>query len=494
MRLDYAQLHDRTTRCATALQRLGVGPGARVLWLGQNSHVLIELLAACSRLGAMLCCANWRQSTDELAFVLRDFAPHLVVWQQMEIGAAVASARAAVPETTPHWYAVDSDDEHSYERLIAHEGRASALSIREASADHDDALLVLYTAAFEGRPNGAMLSGPGLFLQAMVHAHALELTHRSVMLVSSPLFHILGWLDLLPALLQGATILIARRSEPDELLRLIAAERATNGTIHPPTAQAIAALNSDGKVDLSTFRSALRMPGWAQMTSPGPGIGGYGQTEVAGPVVVGAYAGQGSTPFCGRPSPIAEIRIVDDANADVAAGETGEILVRGATAGLGYWNRPELNAARRAPEGWWRTRDLGRRDADGTISFVGAKTRFVKTGGENVYPAEVEAALLSHPAVQRAAIIGTPDPKWAQLVTAVIVRRPGTTVTADEISAHVRAKLAAYKVPRIVHFADDLPMTAVGGAVDYGALDARFGGGNYPGQGPRTATTIGAGA
>ena len=163
LRLDYAQLHDRTTRCATALQRLGVEPGARVLWLGQNSHVLIELLAACSRLGAMLCCANWRQSTDELAFVLRDFAPHLVVWQQMEIGAGVASARAAVPETTPHWYAVDSDDEHSYEHLIAQEGRASALSIREASADHDDALLVLYTARLKAGRMGRCCPAPGYF-------------------------------------------------------------------------------------------------------------------------------------------------------------------------------------------------------------------------------------------------------------------------------------------------------------------------------------------
>lgn len=491
VRLDYAQLHDRAGRLACALCARGFGAGARVLWLGQNSHAVLELFLACSRLGAMLCCANWRQSPEELEFVLRDFDPHAVFWQQLDIGTAVTSARERVGTTSTPWFVVDTEGADSSAELMS--SGSSGLSIAPSPVDPQRPLLALYTAAFEGRPGAAMLSETGLYLQAMVHAHAFEVSHLSAALVSAPLFHITGWLDLLPVLLQGGTLLIARRADPEELLQLIATERATTGTIHPPTAQSIADLNATRGLDLSCFRSALRMPGWAEMTRPGPGIGGYGQTEVAGPLVVGAYAGQGSTPFCGRPSCIAEVRIVDDQDRDLPAGETGEILVRGPTTGLGYWNRPELNTARTAPGGWWRTRDLGRRDADGTISFVGPKTRFLKTGGENVYPTEVEAALLTHPAVQRAAIIGTPDPQWAQLVTAVIVRRPGVEVSDAELIAHVRTKLAAYKAPRIVHFTETLPTTAAG-AVDYAALDARYGGGNYPGQGPRTATTIGAGA
>ena len=491
-RIGYAELFERAGRLARMLAGHGVRAGDRVLWLGQNSHVLVELLAACDRLGAMFCCANWRQSADELEFVLRDFDARVVLWQRGEIDQVIEGARSRGRDIDGRWISVDDEGVADHE---THPGHAP-----ELSGEHEDPtsnatapLLALYTAAFEGRPNAAMLSAHGLYLQAMVHAHALEITHRSVALVSSPLFHILGWLDLLPALLQGGTVVIARRADAEDLLFLLASERVTTGTIHPPTAAAIATLNRDRKLDLSAFRSALRMPGWADMTTPGPGIGGYGQTEVAGPVVIGAYAGKGRTPFCGRTSPIAEVRIVDESGTDVAPGETGEIHVR-AAACLGYWNRPELNAARWAAHGWWRTRDLGSRDADGTISFVGAKTRFVKTGGENVYPAEVETVLASHPAVQRAAIIGTPDDQWGQLVTAVIVRLPEAAVTAEELSAHVRARLAAYKAPRVVHFADALPLVPVGGAIDYLELDRRFGGGGYPGQGVRTATTIGAGA
>jgi acyl-CoA synthetase (AMP-forming)/AMP-acid ligase II len=180
----------------------------------------------------------------------------------------------------------------------------------------------------------------------------------------------------------------------------------------------------------------------------------------------------------GRPSPLIQLRVVDPEDREVPAGETGEIAIRGATVMNGYWNRDELNAER-SRNGWHHANDLGRYEADGTFSFVGPKTRMLKSAAENIYPAEVEGALKSHPAVADAAIIGVPDERWVQSVKAVVVVRDGATVTADELIAHCKARIASYKKPRTVEFVAALPRA--GFAVDYDALDAQFGGGNYPG-------------
>jgi long-chain acyl-CoA synthetase len=280
--------------------------------------------------------------------------------------------------------------------------------------------------------------------------------------------------------MMGGRIAIARRTEAEALCELIDRERVVTGRIHAPVATRIAEFNADRRYDLSCFRSGLPIAGWMDMTCRGPEMGGTGQTEVAGPIVIAALGGRGSTPFSGRIAPIAEARIVAADGSEAAPGDLGELYIRGPVAGLGYWNRPELNAERLV-DGWWRTNDLVRRDPDGTISFVAPKAQMLKSGGENIYPAEVEDALQSHPDVARAAIIGTPDPVWSQIVTAIVVLRPGARAGADLLKAHLQERIARYKVPRAFHFVDDLPVAGM--LPDYKALDARFGGGNYPGQG-----------
>jgi long-chain acyl-CoA synthetase len=194
--------------------------------------------------------------------------------------------------------------------------------------------------------------------------------------------------------------------------------------------------------------------------------------------------GDGGIGTHGRPSPVVQLRIVDPDGREVAAGETGEIVARGATVMNGYWNRPELNEARRRG-GWHHTNDLGRRETDGTFTFVGPKTRMIKSAAENIYPAEVEACIGSHPSVTACAVIGVPDPTWTQSVKAIVVMRDGQTVTADEIITHCRERIASYKKPRTVEFVDELPRA--GFAVDYDALDEKFGGGGYPGGRNRSA-------
>jgi len=160
--------------------------------------------------------------------------------------------------------------------------------------------------------------------------------------------------------------------------------------------------------------------------------------------------------------------------------------VRGDVVHRGYWNRPEVNA-QRFRAGWWHTTDLGRREPDGTVTFLGTTTRMLKSAAENIFPAEVENCLESHPGVREAAVIGVPNRRWSQDVKAVVVRREGSSVTAAELVAHCRSRIASYKKPKTVEFVDALPRTA-GHAKDYAALDERFGGGGYPG-----GATLGAG-
>jgi long-chain acyl-CoA synthetase len=182
---------------------------------------------------------------------------------------------------------------------------------------------------------------------------------------------------------------------------------------------------------------------------------------------------------------VAQIRILDDAGRELPPGEVGEICVRGPTVMNGYWRRPELNAQRRRG-GWHRTNDLGRREPDGSLTFVGPKVQMIKSGAENIYPAEVEGCLRQHPAVADAAVIGVPDATWVQSVKAIVVLKERAAATEQALIEHCRAHIASYKKPRVVVFADALPRTPHG-AVDYAALDAAHGGGGYPGGTTRGA-------
>ncbi len=189
--------------------------------------------------------------------------------------------------------------------------------------------------------------------------------------------------------------------------------------------------------------------------------------------------GAGGIGSHGRPSPLVQVRVVDPAGDEVPVGEIGELVTRGQHVMSGYHNRPELTAAKQAG-GWHHTGDLGRRESDGTLSFLGPRLRMLKSGGENIYPVEVERAVASHPAVAECAVIGEPDPTWGQRVVAVVVLRPDTAVAAAELIAHCRDAIASYKKPARIEFADAIPKR--GYSPDYDALDAAYGGGGYPGS------------
>jgi long-chain acyl-CoA synthetase len=248
----------------------------------------------------------------------------------------------------------------------------------------------------------------------------------------------------------------------------------------------ILALPNSGDYDLSTFRSNADVPGWAERVSPDASpwaatLGRlYGQTEVGGSMAYGALGYAEPYRMCGRPAPGYRTAILGADGRVLPQGEVGEIAVRGPYVNLGYWNRPEVNE-RRWRGGWWHTGDLGFVDSGGVLVFVGPKGRLVKSGAENIFPAEVERAIEVHAQVHEAAVIGQPDPRWGQNVVAIVVTSSGP-LTEAEVIDHCRAHLASYKKPKVVIFrSGPLPRNAVG-AKDHAALDAEYGGGGYPGS------------
>jgi acyl-CoA synthetase (AMP-forming)/AMP-acid ligase II len=490
IRLTWPEADDRVNRLANALRAVGVEAGDRVLWLGQNSFRIYELLGAVGKLGAMVCPGYWRWSAEETAFAIADFRPKVIIWQQEEIGDTVAAARERA-STTALWLRHDDEGPGSYEELLA-AGDAADPGI---DVDPDTALLVIYTAAMDGRPCGSMLSHTNLLCQAVSTAWLGDIDHTTAFLNSGPMFHIGNYQFWgLPTFVQGGKNVVVKRVWPPELLPALADEHCTHAYLMPPTIVALKELNATLGKDLSNLRASVAAHLWegavardtSRYTREGGGEGlGYGQTEVTGFCTTGGYGGRGLG-NAGRPGPFVRVGILDANGHECPPGEAGEICVRGDLVHLGYWNRPEVNT-HRFRFGWWHTTDLGRREADGTISFLGTMTRMLKTGAENVFPAEVENCLESHHAVREAAVIGVPNERWAQDVKAVVALHDGASATAAELIEHCRAHIASYKKPKSVEFVDALPRVN-GYVTDYAALDEKFGGGGYPG-----ADTMGAG-
>lgn len=482
-RLTFPELDDRVNRLADALSREGVKAGERVLWLGQNSFRVLELLLATAKLGAMFCPANWRQSPDELAFVIDDLASRVVIWQEEEVGDTVRAGRTRATSTA-RWIQHDDDGPDGYESFLA----SGSGTDPELPVDPASAALIIYTAAFSGRPNGAMLNHTACIAQGVVYGHFTGTTGATVYLNSGPLFHLGTLMNTFSTFVAGGTNVFLRRVDGAELCRVVDAEGCTGAFLVGPIMDQVVEANADGRYDLSSLRLPRGRRDLDAMCSPdespwATAPGGYGQTEAMG-MMTYTCLGVGAIGTHGRPSPAVQIRVVDEDDHDVATGEAGEIAVRGLTVMNGYWNRPEENAER-GRGGWHHTNDLGRREADGSLSFVGPKTRMIKSAAENIYPIEVERCIAAHADVAECAVIGMPDPKWVQSVKAIVVAREGASVTEADIIEHCRSAIASYKKPRTVEFVDALPK--VGFAIDYDALDERFGGGNYPGGRTRSA-------
>ena len=470
VRLTYAELDVRVNRLANALAAAGTGPGDRVLWLGRTSFRVLETLLACARLGAICCPANWRSSAGELAFVLEDLSPAVVLSAD---GDAAVEARTAAAGGA-RWVAAGAE----YEAFLA----AAPDTEPDADVPASAPLLAQYTAAFSGRPAAALLSHAALAAHDMALAYVRRPGPGFTFLNSGPLFHVGTMMFCLMTFHLGGKNVFLSAFDAKRVCELVEAERCTHAFLFGPMIDQVTEANRAAGRDLSSLRSVSHSPEWDTMItvddSPwcASAFGGYGQTEVAGMLTYAGLA-MGALGPAGRPSPLVTVRIVDADGAELPPGETGEIVARGLPLMSGYYNRPDLTTAKQSG-GCHHTGDLGRREDDGTLMFVGPALRMIKSGAENIYPAEVERALKSHPSVADAAVIGVPDPRWGQAVRAVVVRTG--EVTGEDLVAHCRTRVASYKKPRDVVFTEAIPKS--GFAPDYDALDAAYGGGGYPGS------------
>jgi acyl-CoA synthetase (AMP-forming)/AMP-acid ligase II len=477
IRATYRELDSRVGQATGALANLGVGQSSTVLWLGKNSTCILELIGACARLGAVFIPVNWRQSAAELAFVIDDVSPAVIVWQDKEM--ASRSARDLTQQGAC-WVQADAEGPGSYEQLLADaEPRCADLPWIDPTLP----LLGVYTAAFEGRPNAALLSHTAVLTEALIVGRIAELSDASIYLNSGPMFHLGTLMTSLSILVHGGTNVVIPGSDAQEICENIERERCDRAFIMQPTLEAIRVVNADNQWDLTSLWPSCDPHTWSTCTpSLNPQTarsGGYGQTELSG-LVTSSGLGTQAQGTHGRPVPLSQVRIVDAEGVDVGPGEVGEIVCRGPMVMAGYLNRADVTAAHQRL-GWYHTGDLARREHDGSITFVGPVVRMIKSAAENIYPVEVEMCLRSHAAVADVCVIGVPDQVWTQAVKALVVLGPGCQATKDELIEHCRERIASYKKPRSIVFVTEVPRRG-DGSIDRDRADVEHGGGGYPGS------------
>lgn len=469
----YAQLDKRGDRAAHLLRDgLGLRRGDRLALLMLNGPEWFELLLGAARLGVVLVPLNVRLSPVELQYQVQDAGCTALIY-----GEEFAERLPEWLPGTPVARALRLGAEYA-ERLAL----APAEPVPDAAGGADP-LLIIYTSGTTGKPKGAVLTHENIRYNALNNCIGIGLTAEDVVLTVLPLFHVGGiGLFSLPALYAGGRVVLPRRFDPVESLRLIERERVTVTMTVPTIMQAyIEALDRMGerRPDLSSCRGFISggAPCPAELIAAAAERGlpygqGYGMTETAPTVFLqpemqrmrelppGAHIGRPGT--IGKPVMFSGVQLLDDAGSPVRPGEVGEICVRGGNVFAGYWNLPEATAAAFTPDGYFRSGDLARADEDGYVTIMGRKKEMLISGGENVYPLEVEQALSAHPAVAEAAVVGIPDARWGEVPGAAVVLKAGAQATPDDLAAWCRSRMAGYKVPKRWRVLEALPRTAIG--------------------------------
>ena len=425
--LTYRNLWDQIQQTSSSLQ---VTKGDRVAWLGYNSPQMLVLLFALARLGAILVPLNWRLTAAEHRSILEDCKPK---WIFSDADFAAHAGSLGVPVGKP--------------------GKNSGAE----GSDSDDVLIV-YTSGTTGKPKGAVLTQSALLCNGLNSIHAHDLTRSDHILTALPMFHVGGLNNqTLPALQAGASVTLHRRFDPALWLSDVARRRPTISLLVPATLQAVISHPAWPSTDLSS----LKMMNAGSMVVPdslilafharGIPVGQiYGCTETA-PIAVVLLKEDAARKLgsAGKPAPHCEVKLVDN-----------EIWVRGPNVMRAYWNDPAATAAALTVDGWFKTGDLARIDADGYYWIIGRSKDVIISGGENIYPAELENVLADCPAIAEAAVIGVDDPKWGEAACACIVRK--ASIDEQEVLDLFRDRLARFKHPRRVVFLESLPRNAMG--------------------------------
>jgi fatty-acyl-CoA synthase len=473
----YEQLDQRATALAHALRDLGVRHGDRVAFLDLNHPYFLLTLFAAAKLGAIHVPLNFRLTAPELSFIIGDAGVHTLVHGEAFAG-IVDRIRGEIPcrqlvSTTarPGVHGLDS-------LLLGQSGDAL-----DSQVSTDDVAVIMYTSGTTGRPKGAMLTHGNLLWNNINAFLAYDSSGDDVTLVCAPLFHIGGLnVTTLTAFMKGATVVLMRSFEPGEVLELIARHRVTTMFGVPAMFLFMSQHPAFASADLSSVRHFIcggaPVPEALIQLYGARGIcfaQGYGLTETSPFVtLVPMERALDKVGSAGVPPMFTDVRLVDERGEDVPTGERGEVVVRGPNVMKGYWNRPDATAET-IVDGWLHTGDVGVRDAEGYYYIVDRKKDMIISGGENVYPAEVEDCLYQHPGVAEVAVIGVPDSRWGEAVLAVVVRRPGASVEAQDIVEFTQGRLARYKQPRQVVFTEVLPRNPAGKVLKF-ELRQRFAG------------------
>ena len=424
-----------------ALRGRGVLPGDRVAWLGLNDPQMLVLLLALARIGAILVPLNYRLALAELQAIIDHSQAMCLISDQLHKPTANQLRLSPPPRVEP---------------------------TARSNADADLPVLLVYTSGTTGKPKGALHTQAGLLANCIASQHAHGFTPDDHVLTALPMFHVGGLcIQTLPALYAGAQVTIHARFDAGTWLNDVQALKPSMSLLVPATLRAVIAHPSFAAADLSSLKllnagsSSVPLSQIEAFHARGiPVCQVYGATET-GPVSIYLLRSEAMqhAGSAGRAGLHVSVRLVDDAGMDAPNGGVGEIWLRAPNLMRGYWRDPD-NAA--FHDGWFHTGDLARRDADGFYRVVGRIKDMIISGGENIYPAELENILADCPLIAEAAVIGQPDAQWGEVAVAVVVRQPGSAIDANGVRALFDGKLARYKQPRQVIFCDALPKTALG--------------------------------
>ena len=445
----YAELNDRVNRLAHLLVMLGIGRGDRVAMLSENRSEYVELLMAAAKLGVLVGCQNWRLADAELAHCLNLTAPKLIVFSER-----LAPALGRLDLAGFATLALGED----YEVALA---RAESREPPEL-ASAEDGLIIIYTSGTTGLPKAAVISQRAEIMRAMLQRiEPVPIAPDDGFVAWSPMFHLSATDHTIATLMRGAKVIVMDGFDAEHLCEVASRERIAHLTVLPGVVdRVVAALKSTGLRPLGV-RTVGVVPDLVPPTSiaeltrlvGAPYCNSFGTTECGWPPASRALIPIGVVPtrLSKEQSSYGMIKLIDEDDEIVPDGEPGEICYRGPTLFSGYWRAPEVNAEV-LRGGWYHTGDVLKRNPDGTLDFVDRRKYLIKSGGENIYPAEIERVLIALPGVADVVVVRKPDPTWGEVPVAFIVPRDDCTLTEEKAIAACRGQIASYKIPREVRF------------------------------------------